>query len=94
MGNSAESATSGVYAPFTQQEMCIRFECARKVSFSGFERKHPKRRPILAALLRTMCATKALNYGCPVHSHGWALRRGWRVTVRWVAYSCRLTVQP
>ena len=31
MGNSAESATSGVYAPFTQQEMRIRFECAVKV---------------------------------------------------------------
>ena len=30
MGNSAESATSWVYAPFTQQEMRVRFECAVK----------------------------------------------------------------
>ena len=30
--------------------------------------------PILPALLPTMCATKTLNYGCPVQSHGWAVR--------------------
>ena len=31
MGNSAESVTSGVYAPFTQQGYALLFECARKV---------------------------------------------------------------
>ena len=28
----------------------------------------------LAALTPTMCNTKTLNYGCPVHSHGWCVR--------------------
>ena len=31
MGNSAESVTSGVYAPFTQQGYALLFECVRKV---------------------------------------------------------------
>ena len=31
MTNSAESVTSGVYAPFTQQGYALLFECARKV---------------------------------------------------------------